>query len=41
MAGGYGEKADRVYCEKMVNLASTLKDGQKFTSLLQVIPPRY
>ncbi len=29
MAGGYGEKADRVYCEKMVNLASTLKDGQK------------
>lgn len=29
MAGGYAEKADRVYCEKTINLASLLKDGQK------------
>ncbi len=29
LAGGYSEKADRTYCEKMINLASTLKDAQK------------
>ncbi len=29
MAGGYAEKADREYCEKTLNLASPLKDGQK------------
>lgn len=29
LAGGYSEKTDRVYCEKTLNLASLLKDGQK------------
>ena len=29
IAGGYTEKADREYCEKTLNLASPLKDGQK------------
>ena len=29
LAGGYSEKADRIYCEKTINLASLLKDGQK------------
>jgi competence protein ComEA len=29
MAGGYAEKADREYCEKTLNLASPIKDGQK------------
>ena len=29
LAGGYSEKADREYCEKTINLASLLKDGQK------------
>ncbi len=29
LAGGYSEKADRTYCEKTINLASPLKDGQK------------
>ncbi len=29
LAGGYSEKADREYCEKTLNLASPLKDGQK------------
>lgn len=28
-AGGYSEKADRDYCEKNLNLAQVLKDGQK------------
>ncbi len=28
-AGGYSEKADRVYCEKNINLAQGIKDGQK------------
>ncbi|EKD53344.1 MAG: ComE operon protein 1 [uncultured bacterium] len=28
-AGGYSEKADRGYCEKNLNLAQELKDGQK------------
>jgi len=28
-AGGYSEKADREYCEKNLNLAQELKDGQK------------
>ncbi len=29
-AGGMSEKADRIYCEKNVNLAEILKDGQKY-----------
>lgn len=29
MAGGFAEKADRSYCEKNLNLAQPLKDGQK------------
>jgi competence protein ComEA len=29
-AGGLSEKADRVYCEKNINLAEVLKDGQKY-----------
>lgn len=29
LAGGYSEKADRTYCEKNLNLAQPLKDGQK------------
>lgn len=28
-AGGYAEDADREYCEKMINMAEELKDGQK------------
>ena len=29
VSGGYSEKADRSYCEKNLNLAQELKDGQK------------
>ncbi len=29
MSGGFVEKTDREYCEKTINLASILKDGQK------------
>ena len=29
LAGGYSQTADRVYCEKNINLASLVKDGQK------------
>lgn len=29
LAGGYSEKADRVYCEKNLNLAEIVKDAQK------------
>ncbi len=29
MAGGYTAEADRLYCEKNLNLAQELKDGQK------------
>ncbi len=29
MSGGFVENTDREYCEKTINLASTLKDGQK------------
>ena len=28
-AGGYSEIADRIYCDKVFNLAELLKDGQK------------
>ncbi len=29
MAGGFSERADRIFCEKNLNLAQLLKDGQK------------
>lgn len=29
LAGGFSERADRIYCEKNLNLAQILKDGQK------------